>query len=135
MECWIVFVSIVVVAVALGVGQLIALNHAKQAYLESLGELRLDPHNPDLRETCLALGREYAKAARKMKGIALFDEVALMNDINAACARAGSRVTIEEDSRRPSVEDRLAKLEDLMSKGMISEQEYESRRQRILDEL
>ncbi len=131
----IIFIAILVIAILAAIGQHKILNQAKQAYIESLGKLKCDPHNPELREQTLALGRSYANNARKLKGVALFDEVALMNDINAACARAGSKVMIEVDKRKPSVEKRLAKLEDLRSKQIISEQEYQLRRQQILDEL
>jgi hypothetical protein len=36
---------------------------------------------------------------------------------------------------RPSLELRLANLKGLLSKGLITQQEYESRRQRVLDDL
>lgn len=83
----------------------------------------------------LKLGREYAKANYKH-----FDEVMLMNDINAACARAGSEVRIKDDKRgqgdqQPSIEERLEKLDDLRAKGLISDGEHMARRQAILDEL
>ena len=143
MECFGFFIA----AVAIGVVVFFlvlkpladAQNEVKAAYLESLEKLKGDPHNPDLREATLLLGRTYAAAARNMKdmggAVTIFDEVALMNDINAACARAGTKITLEEGQRKPSVEERLAKLEGLRSKQIISEQEYQSRRQQIVDEL
>jgi hypothetical protein len=128
-------VGIVVIALLAAIGQIMAQNRAKEAYLASLEKLKRDPHNPDLREDTLALGRKYANLARNRRGVALFDEVALMNDINAACARAGSKVKIEADHRRPSVEERLANLDGLWAKRLISEQEYRARREQILDEI
>jgi hypothetical protein len=105
-----------------------ARSEAKQAYLESLEKLKRDPQNPDLREQTLALGRAYA-----LKGVPGFEEVALMNDINAACARAVKQVVAQEG--KPSVEERLAKLDELRARSLITEQEHQSRRKEILEEL
>jgi hypothetical protein len=57
-----------------------------------------------------------------------------MNDINAACAGATflSRSTSELEL---SIEERLAKLAELRSKGVIGEQEYISARQKIIAEV
>ena len=74
----------------------------------------------------------------------MFDEIALMNDINAACAGAAQQPQYQQQQyqqqQQPppptvSVEDRLAKLDQLKSKNLVSEQEYAARRQKILDEL
>lgn len=78
--------------------------------------------------TTLALGRAYAR-----KGGC--DEVALMNDINAACARATSQPAPVETAARATVEERLAKLDDLRGKGLITEQEHQTRRKQILDDV
>ena len=61
---------------------------AKREYDACLGDLKHDPNNPDLREKTLKLGRRYSELMRDVHGRTLFDEIALMNDINAACARA-----------------------------------------------
>ncbi len=51
-----------------------------------------------------------------------------MNDINAV--KVSSRgVNIQ------TAEERLAKLSELKDKNLISEEEYEKRRQKILDEI
>ena len=79
------------VAVAIGAWILInareakALQKAKQDYHDSLANLSRDPTNAALRKTTLSLGRAYSDLTRKRKGVTLFDEVALMNDIGAAC--------------------------------------------------
>lgn len=49
-----------------------------------------------------------------------------MNDISAATAGAGGRQPVEE---------RLKKLEELKTNGMISQEEYMGRRQQILSEV
>src|SRR5437016_3412732 len=77
-----------------------AFEDAKKSYMACLEALKREPHNADRREATLTAGREYARRAGN-KGIA-FDEVALMNDINAACARAS--VVAEPAAPKPTVE-------------------------------
>ncbi|WP_426117062.1 SHOCT domain-containing protein [Pseudomonas sp. DSP3-2-2] len=103
---------------------------AEQAYRHSLHRLRHDPRNQDLRQQALGLGRQYANLLRGSNGHALFDEVALMTDINAACAGAMG----QEQSTHPtdSVELRLEKLQSLRQYGLIDEAEYAQRRKEIL---
>jgi hypothetical protein len=65
---------------------------AHKAYLGALDDLKDDPDNPDARQEALRLGREYAALTRELQGLGghtIFDEVALMNDLNAAGAGAG----------------------------------------------
>ncbi len=47
---------------------------------------------------------------------------------------AGSRVTIE-DQKKPTLEERFATLESLRASQTVSEQEYQARRQQILNEI
>lgn len=105
---------------------------AKKAYDDALARLRQDPHNPRLREEALMMGRRYSAYNKH------FNEVRLMNDINAATARAGSEVSIKSDDRadlKPSIEERLEKLDDLRAKGLISDAEHQARREQILGEI
>lgn len=71
---------------------------AKKAYLESLSALKRAPANANIKQRTLALGRAYAKLTRGKKGHAVFDEAALMKDINAACNAAS------EDGQADSTE-------------------------------
>jgi hypothetical protein len=103
----------------------------QEKYFESLEQLKADPTNADLKQNTLQLGREYSEASRQFEGdgkVTIFDEIALMNDINAACAAAGA-------ASSQTIEERLAKLLDLKEKNLISEQEYEEKRLKILDEI
>ena len=113
--------------------------HREQArlkYQEALEQLKSDPTNPSLKQTALELGRFYSNLTRQRSGVTLFDEVALMNDLNAATAGAVAKPTSGKNRAiKQSVEDRLAKLSDLKSKGMIDEQEYAAKRKQILDEM
>ncbi|ALS59092.1 SHOCT domain-containing protein [Pandoraea norimbergensis] len=108
---------------------------ARQRYAASLDALKKDPTNADLKQTTLALGREYSNLTRDKKGNTLFDEVALMNDINAACAGAthpGAASAAAPVPAQASVEDRILKLKDLLDKGLITEGDFEKRRGEIL---
>jgi hypothetical protein len=114
-----------------------ALAQARAAYQDSLTKLKSNPTNANLRQQTLQFGRAYSNLTRNKKGVTIFDEVALSNDINAACAGA-TFVPQQQTSSEPvspSTEQRLAKLADLKSKGLIDEQEYISSRQKILDEI
>jgi hypothetical protein len=135
MECTVVFVVGLVIVVILAIFLNLSLDDAKKAYLAALERLKVDPHNPNLREEVLSLGRKYAAKARGAGNATLFDEVALMNDINAACARAGTVEASKVIGGRPPLEERLASLDQLRAKQLITEQEYTERRTKILDEL
>jgi hypothetical protein len=130
-------VVIIIIALVISSNQKnAALAQARTAYQVSLSRLKSDPTNPDLRQNTLALGRIYSNLTRKKRGVTLFDEVALMNDINAACAGAthGSQ-NHAQTSAAASIEERLSRLTDLRSKDLIDEEEYRLRRQQILDQL
>jgi len=59
----------------------------------------------------------------------------LSNDINAACA--GATTIHESKVPKPdqTIELRLEKLAELKAKGLIDDNEYAARRERILDEV
>lgn len=109
----------------------------KDNYFNSLKKLKNDPTNADVKIYTLEAGRKYAELTRQYvghNGITLYDEVALMNDINAACASAA--ITSSKNSASDlTVEERLAKLSELKEKNLISETEHNERRQKILDEI
>ncbi len=119
------------------------LEAAREAYFAALADLKADPINSELRERALWLGRKYSAVTRKKQGsgVTVYDEVAISNDIGAACAAAAGRspkvpkgraAVVEGDA---SVEARLQKVESLRERGLITEEEYLARRERILDEL
>ncbi len=111
-----------------------ALEAAKQAYLKALSTLKSDPTNADRKQRTLALGRAYSNLTRDKKGNTVFDEVALMNDINAACAAASVSPERQLAVAAPpkSIEERLSTLGQLKDKGLIEHSEYEKRRAEIL---
>lgn len=110
------------------------LNAAKNAYFDALRRLKANPTSADLRESTLQLGRKYSNLTRNKGGVTVYDEVALSNDINAACAGAATLVD-NRPTQSQTIESRLRKLGELKSQGLIDEQEYAARREKILDEV
>ena len=109
---------------------------ARFLYNKALDELRKDPNDTSKREEALTLGRRYADLVREDHRTT-FDEVALMNDLNAIQPTA-STITVEVDNSAETVdstEQRLNELEHLRSDGFITEAEYQERRSAILDEI
>jgi uncharacterized membrane protein len=136
--CIVPLILIVVVIIAVVVDsnkKQKAILEARQAYDHSLSKLKSDPANPNLRQQTLQLGRVYSNLTRNRRGVTVFDEVALMNDINAACAGASSVQTGPLNSNAPPVEERLSRLADLKAKGLIDDEEYRVRRQQIINEV
>lgn len=64
------------------------LEHARRAYTSSLEQLKREPANATLRQRTLELGRVYSNLTRDKEGVTLFDEMAIKNDLDAACAGA-----------------------------------------------
>jgi len=91
--------------------------------------LKKYPTDPDAKQHALEVGRGYAAMTREQKNVTIFDEMALMNDINAATAGAVAA--------RPatSVETRLQELERLRANGLITDAEYAAKRQQLIDEM
>ena len=110
-------------------------NSARDNYYLSLARLKENPTDPDLRQATLAFGRTYSNLTRNNKGVTIFDEVALSNDINAACGGATRLANEKPTSHTQTIESRLQKLTDLKNGGLISEEEYAARRQKILDDV
>jgi hypothetical protein len=131
-DCIVWLVAVVVGGALIAIVLHVSTDQARKAYYAELEKLKNDPHNPNLREHVLALGRKYAAALRNTGRQTVFDEVALLNDVNAACARAGQRVIIEAGPVNLSAEQRLKQLEELRAKNLITEGEYQSRRQEVL---
>jgi hypothetical protein len=110
----------------------------KNGYFDTLSKLKNDPNNPELKQETLKKGREFSALSREYQGqnktVTVYDEMALMNDINAACAGA-MNVSAKEGINNQTVEERLAKLSKLKQNNLISEQEYSEKRKKVLDEI
>jgi len=111
------------------------LQQAYAKYQGLLKKLKADPTNADLRQQSLESGRNYSNLTRKKKGVTIYDEVALMNDIGAATAGASVLVPQTQSKQLQSVEERLKKLQSLWWNGLITEQEFVSRKKQIIEEI
>lgn len=109
-----------------------ALEQAHQDYQTGLARLKHEPTNADFKQQALQLGRLYANLTREQKGVTVFDEVALSNDISAATAGATAPAPVQSAA---SAEERLHALDALRSKGLISDAEYAAKRQKLIDEM
>jgi hypothetical protein len=126
-------------AIFIGISQGKALENARQKYVASLTQLAANPTSAQQRQATLGLGRTYSNLTRNKKGTTVFDEVALMNDINAACGGTTALATASAQSNLTSVsvsiEERLVKLQNLLDQSLISQSEYGARRQQIIDDV
>jgi hypothetical protein len=110
-----------------------AKNTKKKAYLKALQDLRKHPNDPDLRDKVLMLGRRCFGQIIYPDSHARFDEVALMNDINAACARAtiGEDKVLKVEITNPqalsskSIAQQIEELKELHARGVITSEEFE----------
>lgn len=151
-----IYLVFVVLAVGLAVVFAFAdqyrLVQTRQNYKAALAALSADPDNNTKATAALQAGRAYARAVRAHsgnKGIGLFDEVALQNDL---AARRGNRATTPPSSAlsplsvpststgasagSSSAADRteqLLKLAELHEKGLLSKDEFEREKRRLLD--
>lgn len=128
----VIAVVVVIASIIVSISKANAIEAARKAYLEALAALKSDPANSDKRQRALALGRNYSNLARNSKGQTTFDEVALMNDIGAACAATSQVLApkVVDDT-----EARLAKLHALRDKGLITADDFETRKAAILSEI
>ncbi len=113
------------------------LAHAHAAYQTALTKLKQQPTDATCRQLALDAGRTYSNLTRESKGVTLFDEMALKNDLDAAAAGAGAGApTMTAPTsvpETPSVADRLGVLGDLKARGLITEEEFQARRTKVLE--
>ena len=107
----------------------------RNAYSTALNELRNDPTNPNLHEKALMAGRIYSAATREGKGVTLFDETALANDIRAVTANASQTTTINNTSSVLTLDERINALKKMKESGLLSDEEFEQKRKNILDSI
>jgi hypothetical protein len=110
-------------------------------YQQALAALKSNPTNPDLHTHALQMGREYAESTRAEGVVTLFDETALANDIRAVTANAAQVSAIGDTSwanpttATASLDERIAKLLKLKAAGLLSDAEFEQKRQALIDEV
>jgi hypothetical protein len=110
---------------------------AWEKYWYALEELRESPDSSQEREATLHAGREFARLVREGGSETVFDEVALMNDINAIAGQQVFARSTERGQRADdlSIEERLVRLRKLAEAGQVTKEEYLERRKRVLDQL
>jgi hypothetical protein len=108
---------------------------AEMWYREALRMLEEEPDSPERRKIALTTGREYARMVRESSGESLFDELALMNDINVIAGQQVASPTTRKAPQPLSYEERLARLQRLAAEGHLTKDEYVEARKRLLSEL
>jgi hypothetical protein len=133
---WVILIGVIVV-IWVGVASANTAQKLKEEarinYRSSLGELKKSPANADLRQRALELGRIYSNLMRDKKGNTVFDEVALMNDINAACAATQQVVSAQLPSG--DIEERLRRLQELKDKGLIDNADHAKRKAELIAQI
>ena len=85
-------------AIRAALAQAKALRDAEDAYRAALEVLGTDSENNSLRQDALTKGRHFAELARKKagsNGVAIFDEVAITNDLTARLgSKSGTEMTV-----------------------------------------
>lgn len=109
------------------------INRAHATYQQALADLRANPGSTQIREGVLAYGRQYANIARQNGQRTIFDEMALANDL----ASIPVPVSVATATAAPATnaEERLRQLTRLRDQALISADEYEKRRQQIINEV
>jgi hypothetical protein len=133
---WVILILVIAVIWAAAASANAAQQRKEEArinYQSSLGELKTTPANADLRQRTLELGRIYSNLMRDQKGHTVFDEVALMNDINAACAATQQVVSAQMPSG--DIEERLRRLQELKDKGLIDDADYAKRKAELIAQI
>lgn len=131
---WVLLAIGGVVGVVMAVSQAKAMAAAKAAYEAALAALSAEPHSNDRRIAALNAGRHYAELARKKagsKGVALFDEVAMQNDLTARLG-AGATSPAKTASGGDDRVAKLTKLAELRDKGVLSPEEFDAEKKKLL---
>lgn len=116
-------------------------NKLKQEYEDFKYKLSQNPQNQELRQLTLQKARDYYSSLRNDGRLTIYDEQAIQNDLSLIINSSNNSYT--QQSNDNSIEnkdnsDSLAKLEKLKhlkDKGLITEADYEAKKQKILDEL
>lgn len=116
------------------------IREAERVYNEHLAAFRRSPTDSRIRKQTHTAGRAYSRAAREGGKETLFDEMALRIDIDAIAGALVSKPPPKPPPAPPqssakSHEERLLALDDLRRKGLITDEEYNQRRFKILDEI
>jgi hypothetical protein len=150
MWCIIVPIIMIVLIFVKAAADRKAIEAARYAYQEALTDLKKHPADPNKKQHALTLGRTYSNLTRNKRGVTIFDEMAVMNDLNAATAHAyqaapsptsyvpptaPAAYTPASSTQTLDPAERLRKLDDLKTQGLINAEEHAARRAKILEDL
>ncbi len=103
------------------------LANARRAFEDSLAQLRKDPKNADLKRETVHLGQCYSRLSIGRDGRPVFDETALDKAIAAVCPPE-----LYPSPAEASLATRLDQLTRYRQRGLITEQEYQQKRDELL---
>jgi len=117
----------------------------QQDYTNALIALKNDPTNADLHAQVLYTGRILCNLLRYNRGVTLHDETQIANDIRAVTANASaSSVPVSPSiphpatvppTRSDSLEHRINALKKMKENGLLTDAEFDQKRQEILDSI
>jgi len=128
-------IVVIAAAIAALVYQTKEIGKARKLYKQCLSTLARDPTNPQMRSVTLTAGQIYVGLVNERKGGSRMNEWQIMRDIEAACAHAPmvSTAPPTDSTLDPeSTEGRLARLNHLLSQGLITGQEYIVKREQLV---
>ena len=100
---------------------------ARRAFEDSLAQLRKDPKNADLKRETVQLGQCFSRLSIGRDGRPAFDEAALNKAIAAVCPPE-----LYPSPAEDSLATRLDQLARYRQRGLITEQEYQQKREELL---
>jgi hypothetical protein len=107
-----------------------ALAGARRDWEESVARLRADPKNPELKEDALRFGRLYAQLSPERGGRREFTEEEALQAVKALCPPPS-----RTEPARETLEDRLAQLDYYRKRGLLSESEYQQKKDDLQAEM
>jgi hypothetical protein len=117
------------------------LRECLRQYELAIYQLKRKPDSSELRQSALDKGRILSRVISESGSTTVFDEVALKNDLDAATAAVHSKnlaegvIILPDVVKSKSTKERLEELQILFFDGLITEQDYQSKRKSILDEI
>jgi hypothetical protein len=122
---------------------------AYMAYQDSLVELNQNPNDYQAKSRALGFGRQYSSLARDGYGVTAVDEISIQNDINVAVTGSQGVSSSGYPASKPmpgtakgssarfsdDIENKLDQLDHLRVKGLLTDEEYEVAKKRVLKSL
>jgi hypothetical protein len=110
------------------------LKRLKSDYADCIRNCKENPTSPDCRQQAVAAGRKLMHFIREKKSNIEFTELMMLNDLNAAGVTE-TVINLKVENRKDDIKGKLIVLRDLRQEGLISESEYEIKRNALLMEV